>query len=132
MYEFKTILTNLLARASVALPLKSQIQISTSSSKKNLSLSLPIFAPFGIVPKNVSEYVLKRNGIRFKPHSTRFEENEGKIYLIQEISFLEEGQDSLRNHVVHFWNLALRCHKMLKEIALEEKMPKLASFDFVE
>lgn len=129
--EFKTILANLLVRASITAPLKSQIQISISRSKRVVSLSLPIFAPFGSIPLSIVEYVSKRKGISFKPHSSRFEEIEGKVHLIQEISFLSD-QSSLRAHVAHFWNLALRCHKMLKEIALEEKTQTFAPLDFSE
>ncbi len=130
--EFKTILANLLVRASITAPLKSQIQISVSRYRKTVSLSIPIFAPFGPMPQSIVQYVAKRQGVFFKPHKSRFEDIDGKIHLIQEIPFHLSGQTSLRGEVAHFWNLALRCHKMLKEIALEEKAPKFASLDFSE
>lgn len=128
--DFKNILANLLARASIASPLKSQIQISINKTQKIISLSLAIFVPFGAMPRSVSNYVLKRKDISFKPHRTRFEEKDGKVDLIQEIPFSLEDQNSLRMHMVHFWNLSLRCHKMLKELALEEKIQTFAPLDF--
>lgn len=124
--EFKNILHNLLARSSITSPLKSQIQISTDNIRKIITLSVPIFSPFGPLPKAVASYVAKRQSIRFKPHATRFEESGGKIFLIQEIALPWETQDSLRRHVANFWTLAERCHKMLKEIALEEKTERFA------
>ena len=130
--EFKSMVANLLARACIASPLKSQIQISVNQTKKIISLSLPIFVPFVALPRSISNYVLKRKGVSFKPHKTRFEEKEGKIELVQEIPFSSEDQHSLRMHVMHFWNLSLRCHKMLKELALEEKTNTFAPLDFFD
>lgn len=124
--EFKNILQNLLDRTSITSPLKSEIQISIDTPQKIITLSIPIFSPFGSMPKSITDYVSKRSNLRFKPHSTRFEQNEGKIYLIQEIAFPWEQQDSLRRHVVNFWTMTERCHKMLKEIALEEKTEQFA------
>lgn len=130
--EFKQILANLLVRASITAPLKSQIQISINRYKRVTSLSVPIFSPFGPIPLSIAQYVSKRQGISFKPHSSRFEDIEGKIHLIQEIPFHSDCQASLRGDVAHFWNLALRCHKMLKEIALEEKTQTFAPLDLSE
>jgi hypothetical protein len=124
--EFKNILENLLVRSSITSPLKSQIQISIDITKKIVALSIPVFSPFGPMPKSISSYVSKRQGLQFKPHATRFEENEGKIHLIQEIAFYSSPQDSLRRHVANFWTMTQSCHKMLKEIALEEKTQKFA------
>ncbi|MDP1608315.1 MAG: hypothetical protein Q8L98_03250 [Chlamydiales bacterium] len=117
--DFKDILNKLLLKSSIASSLKSQITISSDRATKKVSLSLPIFAPFGPMPAIISEYVSKRQGHRFTPHSTYFTENDGKIFLIQEIPFQQE--DSLRRQAATFWTMAERCHTMLKEIALEEK-----------
>ncbi len=124
--EFKNILQNLLDRSYLTSSLKQQIQISIDPYKKIITLSIPIFSPLGSLPKSISDYVAKRSDIRFKPHSTRFELNEEKVYLIQEITFPWEGQDSLRRHVAQFWTMTQKCHNMLKKIALEEKTEKFS------
>ncbi len=124
--EFKDILQNLLDRSSLTSSLKQQIQISVDADKKIITLSVPIFSPFGSMPKSISDYVSKRSNLTFKPHFTRFEQDNGKIYLIQEVAFPCAGQDSLRRHVANFWTMTQKCHNMLKEIALEEKTERFA------
>lgn len=110
----KNLLMFLLMRSHLTAPLKPPIQISY---EEKISLSTPIFSPFGPLPKSISEYVEKRKGHQFKPHVTYFVEKEGSIFLVQEIS---GSQESLRQQLASFWALAQRCHQMFKEIALEE------------
>ena len=127
--EFKSIVHHLLSHATVSVPLKSQIQISVNVDRKVISLTIPIFRPFGGMPSSVSDYVSKRRNRTFKPHSTSFEREDEEVQLVQEISFVTECQDSLRKNVVDFWEMAKRCHKMLKEIASEEKSNRILPID---
>jgi hypothetical protein len=127
--EFKTILSQLLAHSQISAPLKGQIQISIDLTRKVFCLTIPIFKSMGELPRSIHEYVSKRQNHTFKPHTTSFKNVDGEIHLIQEISFNWGFQDSFRQHLLHFWEMAKHCHKMLKEIHDEERLKRVVPID---
>lgn len=126
--DFNSIIDNLLVNSIVSVSLESRIQIKHDVVNRNIVLLIPVFKSFGNIPKSIEDYVTKRASYSFKPHSTFFRNSGDEILLIQEISFDWGFQDSYRQHVVQFWALAKHCHRMLKEIALEEGLKKIDPF----
>lgn len=106
----------------VSLPLKSQIKIDFDFAKRNFILSVPIFFSKKSLPSSVKEYVEARQNHRFKPHETSFKlSGAGKVNLVQEVPFQWGFQPGLREQVMAFWKLSKHCHRLLVEIAVEEK-----------
>lgn len=123
--EIKEILNHLIAS-----PRESQIQIDFDLGKKIFFLSVPIFIAQSCLPRSVKEYVVMRKGRNFKPHSTSFQlEGEKRVILIQEIPFKWGFDPGSRREILEFLQLAKRCHRMLYEIALEEKTKEAFHLD---
>jgi hypothetical protein len=115
--DIKEILNRLISS-----PQRSQIQIDFDANKKIFILSVPIFSTRFSLPSSVKEYVEARKNKIFKPHATSFHmEGEQTVRLIQEIPFHWGFQPSFREQIDHFWQLAKKCHRILSEIAVEEK-----------
>ena len=110
---YKKIIEDLLS-----FPQKRKIQIKFDLKKGIFHLSTPIFLSKRAFPQSVKEYVEATKGRCFKPHATFYEVKENGIFLCQEIPFL---LSTLQKEIDLFWKLSQGCHKMLSEIALEEK-----------
>ena len=107
----------------MSFPLKSQIKVDFDQDKKIFSLSVPIFrSGRREVPFAVRKYVEARKGMTFQPHATSYHHTEdvNQVRLVQEFPF--NSHVNLRTQLVHFWDLAKTCNKMLCEIAAEEKL----------
>ena len=106
----------------ISFPLRSQIKIDFDFSKKKFLLSLPIYTSRGLLPSSIKEYVEARKNHRFKPHETVFQlESASRAILVQELPFQFGFQPGLREQIVAFWKLAKHCHRLLVELAVEEK-----------
>ena len=106
----------------ISFPLRSQIKIDFDICKKFFTLSIPIYTVKGILPSSVKEYVEARKHHRFKPHETMFQlEGIERVKLVQEFPFQFGFQPGLREQIVDFWKLAKHCHRLLVELAIEEK-----------
>ncbi len=106
----------------ISTPKESQIQVDFDLNKKIFILTVPIYSSPKSLPSVVKEYVQKRAGRTFKPHATSFHlEGEQEVILVQEIPFRWSLDGSSRQDIIDFLRLAKRCHRMLYEIALEEK-----------
>ena len=115
--DIKEILNHL-----IATPKESQVQIDFDLEKRIFFLSVPIYLAKGVLPHSVRKYVEVREGRSFKPHATSFQiENSRMIKLVQEIPFKWGFDPGSRREILEFLQLAKRCHRMLYEIALEEK-----------
>lgn len=106
----------------ISFPPRSQIKIDFDLSKKKFLLSVPIYTSRGALPSSVKDYVEARKNHRFKPHETIFQlESASRVKLVQELPFAFGFQPGLREQIVAFWKLAKHCHRLLKELAVEEK-----------
>ena len=115
--DYKEILDRL-----ISFPLKSQIKIDFDSTKRNFLLSIPIFFSRSTLPHSVKEYVEARKNHRFKPHETSFQfDGMNRVKLVQELPFQWGFQPGLRDQIMAFWKLAKHCHRLLVELAVEEK-----------
>lgn len=113
----------------ISTPKESQIQVDFDLNKKIFILTIPIYRSSKRLPDAIKEYVHKREGRTFKPHATSFHrEEECSVILIQEIPFRWGLDGSSRQDIVDFLCLAKRCHRMLYEIALEEKYKEALEF----
>jgi hypothetical protein len=107
----------------MSFPLKSQIKVDFDQEKKSFSLTVPIFqSGKREIPGSVQKYIDSRKGKVFLPHETSYNQFENQIQLIQQIPFEWGFQPTLRGQVIQFWEMARQCHKMLQEIAAEEKL----------
>ncbi len=123
--DIKEILNHL-----IATPQESQIQIDFDLEKRIFFLSIPIFIASASMPRSVKEYVEARKGRCFKPHATSFQfEGQKIVKLIQEIPFKWGFDPGSRQEILEFLRLAKRCHRMLYEIALEEKYKEALHLD---
>lgn len=102
----------------IAFPQRGQIKIDFDLKKKSFQLSVPIFSGLS---SSVKTYVEARKGLTFKPHETSYQIEDKKILLAQAIPFSVDFQSTLRSQVDAFWQMAKTCHRMLSEIAIEEK-----------
>lgn len=102
-------------------PQRGQVQINFDSKKGVFRLSIPIFSNVSGLPSEVKKYVQKRKGHTFKPHVTQFKMDQKKVYLVQEIPFTLEVQETLRGKADSFWKMSENCHRMFLEMAQEEK-----------
>jgi len=106
----------------ISTPKQSQIQIDFDLEKRYFVLSIPIYRAQTVLPRSVKEYVEARKGRTFKPHLTTFQiEGERLVKLVQEIPFRWGFDPGSRQEMIEFLHLAKKCHRMLYEIALEEK-----------
>lgn len=108
-------------------PQRGQVQINFDAKNRTFQLSIPIFSNVSGLPSEVKKYVQKRKGRTFKPHDTQFKMDRKKVYLIQEIPFCLDFQETLRGKADSFWKMSQNCHRMLLEMA-EEEMYKDALF----
>jgi hypothetical protein len=122
--DIKEILNHL-----IATPKESQIQIDFDLGKRIFSLSIPIYLSKTALPRTVREYVEARKGRNFKPHATSFQIEGTKVLLVQEIPFKWGFDSGSRQESLDFLQLAKRCHRMLYEIALEEKYQEALHLD---
>jgi hypothetical protein len=123
--DIKDILNHL-----IAAPKESQIQIDFDLDKRIFSLSIPIFLAKTALPRSIQKYVEARLGRCFKPHATFFQiEKERRVLLVQEIPFKWGFDPGTRQEILDFLQLAKRCHRMLYEIALEEKYKEALHLD---
>ncbi len=129
MNDYSSVFDHVLFNYNFPKPINSKIQVNHDRVNNCLILKIPIFSTYGNIPKNVYKYVSSRFGFSFKPYSTRFEIEGGEVYLIQEIPLNWDFQASYRKHIVEFWRMAKQSHKMLKEIAAEEKFQRMVSLD---
>jgi len=104
----------------LAYPQRGQIHVDFDLKKKVFRLSIPIFFSREM-PSSVQSYVEARKLSTFTPHSTSFQLEGHKVLLIQEIPFDLSFQETLRKQVDHFWHMSRQCHRMLSELAVEEK-----------
>jgi hypothetical protein len=119
----------------ISFPLRKQIKVDFDLNKKNFRLSIPIFNSHNPLPEAVKKYVEARKSHTFKPHVTTYQlEGDKKVQLIQEIPFSWGFQPTLRGQVDAFLTLAKQCHRVLAEMALEEKYEAALYLDtdFVE
>lgn len=100
-------------------PQKNQIQMVFDLKKKIFRLSAPIFSSKKL-PGKIREYVLAREKLTFKPHTTSYKIDGEKVFLIQEVPFSLDFQTMTRSDVDQFLVLSRHCHKMLSEIAIED------------
>ncbi len=115
--DIKEILNHL-----ISTPKESQIQVDFDLKKRFFFLSIPIYESQGALPRGVKEYVEARKGRSFKPHATSFHiQNEKSVVLIQEIPFRWGFDPGSKQEIRDFLHLARKCHRMLYEIAIEEK-----------
>jgi hypothetical protein len=115
--EYKEILQRMLS-----FPLKSQIKIDFNFSTKSFLLSLPIYVASDGLPAAVKDYVEARKDHCFKPYETQFLlDGATRVILIQTLPFRCGFQPGLREQILAFWKLAKYCHRLLVELALEEK-----------
>jgi hypothetical protein len=106
----------------ISTPKEREIQVDFDLEKKIFSLSIPIYSSHATLPRSVKEYVEARRGRSFKPHSTSFQiKEERRVDLVQEIPFRWGFDPGSRQEILDFLQLAKRCHRMLYEIAIEEK-----------
>ncbi len=115
--DIKEILNHL-----IATPAQSQVQIGFDLKKKIFILSVPVYRSKNGIPRSVKEYVDVRKNRIFKPHATSFVMDGERIAsLVQEIPFQWGFRPGIRRDILSFLHLAKRCHRMLYEIAIEEK-----------
>lgn len=123
--DIKEILNHL-----IATPTQSQIQIDFDLGKKIFVLLISIYQSRNGVPRTVKEYVEARKNRVFKPHATSFAMEGNRIVtLVQEIPFQWGFRPGIRKDILDFLHLAKRCHRMLYEIALEEKYKAALQLD---
>jgi hypothetical protein len=123
--DIKEILNHL-----IATPKESQVQIDFDLDKRIFFLSIPIYLAKNVLPRSVRKYVEVRKDRSFKPHATSFQiEKEKKVLLVQEIPFKWGFDPGSRREIVDFLQLAKRCHRMLYEIAIEEKYQEALQLD---
>ncbi len=117
MGDYINILNSLLS-----FPLRSQIKIDFDAKGKFFQFSIPIFSSKEGLPNSIKEYVDARKNHTFKPHETRYQLDAfQKVILTQQIPFQWGFQPGFRQQVNEFRKMAKHCHKMLSEIAIEEK-----------
>lgn len=108
--------------------IEGKVKIDFDTSRKVFFLSIPIFSSSGPLPKSVKQYVEARQNHSFNPYRTSFcLEGESQVNLIQELPFHWGFQPSFREQVQAFQKLALKCHQILLEIAIEEKLEQVES-----
>lgn len=122
---FKEIVDRLLS-----FPQRGRIKVDFDLKRKTFHLSIPIFSSPEILPKSVKDYVEARQGFTFKPHTTSFQMEGKKVLLIQEVPFSLGFQETLRQQVERFWQMSKQCHRMLSEMAVEEKYRDALHVDF--
>jgi hypothetical protein len=123
--DIKEILNHLISS-----PQENQIQIDFDLERKIFFLSISIYRAQNALPRSVKEYIVARKGRNFKPHSTTFEmKGELNVQLIQEIPFRWGFNPGSRQEILDFLQLAKRCHRILYEIALEEKYKEALHLD---
>lgn len=123
--DIKEILNHLISS-----PKESEIQIDFDLEKKVFFLSVPIYFSQNSLPHSVKEYVEARKDRSFKPHSTSFQiEKDHIVNLVQEIPFKWGFDPGIRKEILEFLQLAKRCHRLLYEIALEEKYKEALHLD---
>lgn len=102
-------------------PQRGQIKIDFDVKGQFFRLSVPIFSSRNELPAKVKEYVDARKNSTFKPHVTSYDLEDTKVVLVQQIPFELDFQSTLRTEIDQFWKMSRHCHKMLSEIAVEEK-----------
>jgi len=123
MSEFEAMIQKL-----ISLPLRGQIEIDFNAKEKHFQVLAPIFKSKKSMPQSVKEYVVARKGHIFKPHATFFQmDGEERVLLIQQIPF--SFSPALREEVDHFWQIARHMHRILSEIAIEEKFKAALDLD---
>ncbi|HSX11214.1 MAG TPA: hypothetical protein VLF94_05830 [Chlamydiales bacterium] len=105
----------------IAYPQRGQIKVDFDLKLKIFRLSIPIFVSKPELPPAVRSYVEARKEVSFKPHTTSFQISDHKVLLVQEIPFTVDFQSTLRKQVDAFWHMSKECHRMLSEMAIEEK-----------
>lgn len=105
----------------ISYPQRGLIKIDFDLKKKTFLLTIPIFSSRVPLPLSVKNYVDARKNSTFKPHTTSFQMGDQKVVLVQEFPFSCDFQSTLRQQVDQFWQMSKQCHRMLSEIALEEK-----------
>ena len=98
-----------------------EIKVDFDVKKKIFRLIAPIFSGGNELPLVVKKYVESRKERTFKPHTTSFKIENNTVLLVQEISFSLDFQTTLRAEIDQFWKMSKSCHKMLSEMALEDK-----------
>ncbi len=104
----------------LSFPQRGEVKVDFDLTKKVFSLSVPIFSARSL-PESVKQFIEARQGSTFKPHATSFHAEGNQVVLVQHIPFSFDFQDTLRTHVDAFWQMSRQCHRMLAEIAVEEK-----------
>jgi hypothetical protein len=104
----------------ISYPQRGQIKIDFDVKQKVFCLSIPIFSSRSL-PESVKSFVDARKSYTFKPHATSYRMEGGNVLLVQEVPFTGGFQDTLRGHVDQFWQVSKHCHRMVAEIAIEEK-----------
>ncbi|HSX26608.1 MAG TPA: hypothetical protein VLE89_06345 [Chlamydiales bacterium] len=102
--------------------MRNRIKINFDLKKKAFKISLPIFSSREELPGNIVQYVEARKSHTFKPHTTFFTLEEGKVHLIQEIPFQWGFQPTFRHQVYHFWQMSKRLHRMFSEMNTEQNI----------
>ncbi|EKE08265.1 MAG: hypothetical protein ACD_17C00258G0002 [uncultured bacterium] len=99
-------------------PQRGQVKVNFDLNRQVFQLSVPIF----VNPKgDVKTYIASRNNRTFKPYATSFQMEGKNVLLVQEIPFSKDFQEALRQDADQFWKMSQSCHKMLQEIAVEER-----------
>ena len=102
-------------------PQRGQVQINFDAKRGAFQLSVPIFSNISGLPSVIKNYVQRRKGYTFEPHATQFKKGRKKVYLIQEIPFSLDFQETLRGKADSFWKMSQHCHRMFLEMVQEEK-----------
>lgn len=110
-------------------PQRGQIKIDFDVKGQFFRLSVPIFSSRSGLPPKVKEYVDARKNATFKPHVTSYDLDDAKVVLVQQIPFALDFQSTLRAEIDQFWKMSRHCHKMLSEIAVEEKYKGALTLD---
>lgn len=113
----------------ISYPQRGQIKIDFDVKVKIFRLSIPIFSSRTQLPISVKTYVEARKNSTFKPHVTSFQIEDLKVLLVQEIPFTTDFQATLRQQVNEFWDMSRQMHRMLSEIAVEEKYKSALNLD---
>lgn len=109
----------------IGYPQRGRIKVDFDLKKKMFSLSVPIFTSSDM-PISVKKFVESRKNFTFKPHKTSYCLDGHHVLLVQEFPF---NVHSLRQQVDEFWQLSKYCHRMLSEIAIEEKYKNALNID---
>lgn len=91
---YKEILDRLLS-----FPQRGNIRIHFDLKKKKFILSAPIYSTRSKLPQSINAYVNARKEHTFRPHATSFQLEEKRVLLQQEIPFVADFQETLRQHI---------------------------------